>query len=91
MTVNNEEELKEQVKKLQLQLSRSKRDKATLERMIPEGDKMMVFLDKQVQSRDARITIVELQLSKKKTAKEESKKDKEELGLNMMQIKQLQT
>ena len=91
MTVNNEEELKEQVKKLQLQLSRSKRDKATLERMIPEGDKMMVFLDKQVQSRDARITIVELQLSKKKTAKEESKKDKEELGLNMMQIKQLRT
>jgi hypothetical protein len=55
--------------------------------MIQEGDKMMVFLDKQVQSRDARITIVELQLSKKKTAKEESKKDKEELGLNMMQIK----
>ena len=91
MTVNNEEELKEQVKKLQLQLSRGKRDKATLERMIPEGDKMMVFLDKQVQSRDARITIVELQLSKKKTAKEESKKDKEELGLNMMQIKQLRT
>ena len=55
-----------------------------------EGDKRMAFLDKQVQSRDARITIVELQLSKKKIAKKEYEKDKKELGLNMMQIKQLE-
>ena len=45
-----------------------------------EGDKMKAFIDKQVQSRDARITVLELQLSKKKTAKEESEKD-------IMQIK----
>jgi hypothetical protein len=55
--------------------------------MMLEGDKRMAFLDKQVQSRDARITIVELQFSKKKIAKKEYEKDKKELGLNMMQIK----
>jgi hypothetical protein len=41
-------------------LSKRKRDKATLETMMLEGDKRRAFLEKQVPSRDARITVLEL-------------------------------
>jgi hypothetical protein len=47
-----------------------------------EVNKRRAFLDELVQSRDTRITILELQLSNKKAAREESKKEKGELGLN---------
>jgi hypothetical protein len=46
--------LKEQIEKLQIELSKSKRDKTTLETMVLEGDKKRAFLDEQVQSRDAK-------------------------------------
>jgi hypothetical protein len=80
--VNNEKELKEKVEKLEIQLSKSKRDKTTLEIIVLEVNKRRAFLDEQVQSKDTRITILELQLSKKKAAREESKKEKGELGIN---------
>ena len=38
-----------------------------------ERDQSRAFLDKQLQSRDARITMLELQLSKKKDVMEQSK------------------
>jgi hypothetical protein len=80
--VNNEKELKEKVEKLEIKLSKSKRDKTTLEIIVLEVNKRRAFLDEQVQSKDTRITILELQLSKKKAAREESKKEKGELGIN---------
>jgi hypothetical protein len=80
--VNNEKELKEKVEKLEIKLSKSKRDKTTLEIIVLEVNKRRAFLDEQVQSKDTRITILELQLSKKKVAREESKKEKGELGIN---------
>jgi hypothetical protein len=80
--VNNEKELKEKVEKLEIKLSKSKRDKTTLEIIVLEVNKRRAFLDEQVQSRDTRITILELQLSNKKAAREKSKKEKGELGLN---------
>jgi hypothetical protein len=63
--INNDEELKKQVEKLQIELSKSKRDKMALEVMVLERDKGKAFSDKQVQSRDARTTMIELQLGKK--------------------------
>jgi hypothetical protein len=63
--INNDEELRNQVEKLQIELSKSKRDKMALKVMVLEKDKGRAFLDKQVQSRDTRTTMIELQLGKK--------------------------
>jgi hypothetical protein len=57
--------LRNQVEKLQIELSKSKRDKMALKVMVLEKDKGRAFLDEQVQSRDARTTMIELQLGKK--------------------------
>jgi hypothetical protein len=57
--------LRNQVEKLQIELSKSKRDKMALKVMVLEKDKGRAFLDKQVQSRDTRTTMIELQLGKK--------------------------
>jgi hypothetical protein len=64
--VNNEEELRRQVEKLRTELSKSRKDKAMLEEM------MRAFLDEQIQSRDARITKLELKLGEEKIARERS-------------------
>jgi len=66
--VNNEEELIRQVKKLQTELSKSRKDKAMLEEMMLKEDKRRAFLDEQIQSRDARITKFELKLGEEKVA-----------------------
>jgi predicted nucleic acid-binding Zn-ribbon protein len=71
-----------QVEKLQIELGKSKGDKTTLEAMMMEGDKSRVFLNKQLESRDAKIVRMELQLSKEKAAMEESKKERGRLNLN---------
>ena len=63
--INNDEELRNQVEKLQIELSKSKRDKMALKVMVLEKDKGRAFLDKQVQSKDTRTTMIELQLDKK--------------------------
>jgi len=63
--INNDEELRNQVEKLQIELSKSKRDKMALKVMVLEKDKGRAFLDKQVQSKDTRTTMIELQLGKK--------------------------
>jgi chromosome segregation ATPase len=60
-------------------------DKATLETMMMKGDKSRALLNEQLESRDARIMILELQLSKEKAAMEESEKERGRLGLNLMQ------
>ena len=44
--VSNEEDLRRQAEKLQIELSKSRKDKATLEEMMLEQDKMRTFLDK---------------------------------------------
>jgi hypothetical protein len=51
--VNNEEELRRQVEKLWIELSKSRKDKAMLEEMMLKKDKRRAFLDEQIQSRDA--------------------------------------
>jgi len=81
--VKNKKELKEEVEKLEIKLSKSKRDKTTLEIIVLEVNERREFLDEQVQYRDTRITILELQLSKKKRLQEKNlRKRKGEVGLN---------
>jgi hypothetical protein len=83
--VNNEEELKRQVKKLRIELSKSRKDKAMLEEMMLEGDKRRVILDEQIQSRDARITKLELKLGDEKIVREESEKELGGMSLDWIQ------
>ncbi|KAL9376375.1 hypothetical protein Peur_030496 [Populus x canadensis] len=83
--VSNEEDLMEQLERLQIELGKSKGDKAALERMMMEGDKSRVFLNEQLESRDAKIGVLELQLSKGKVVIEESEKERGRLILDWMQ------
>ena len=83
--VNNEEELRRQMEKLQIELSKSRKDKAMLEEMMLEGDKMRAFLDEQKQSRDAGITKLELKLGEEKIARKESEKELGGMSLDSMQ------
>ena len=75
----------EQLERLQIELGKSKGDKAALERMMMEGDKSRVFLNEQLESRDAKIGMLELQLSKGKAIIEESEKEKGKLILDWTQ------
>jgi len=83
--VSNEEDLMEQIERLQIELGKSKGDKAALERMMMEGDKSRVFLNEQLESKDAKIEMLELQLSKGKAVIEESEKERGRLILDLMQ------
>jgi len=83
--VSNEEDLMEQLERLQIELGKSKGDKAALERMMMEGDKSRVFLNEQLESRDTKIVRLELQLSKGKVVIEESEKERGRLILDWMQ------
>jgi predicted nucleic acid-binding Zn-ribbon protein len=73
------------MEKLQIEFSKSKKDKAMLEEMVLEGDKRRAFLDEQIQSRDTRITKLELKLGKEKIAREESEKELGMMSLDWMQ------
>ena len=66
-------------------MSKSRKDKAMLEEMILEGDKRRAFLDKQIQSRDARITKLELKLGEEKIVRKESEKELRGMSLDWMQ------
>jgi hypothetical protein len=83
--VSNEEDLMGQLERLQIELGKSKVDKTTLEMMMMEGDKSRVFLNEQLESRDAKIMMLELQLSKGKAVMEESEKERGTLILDWMQ------
>jgi len=83
--ISNEEDLMEQIERLQKELGKSKGDKAALERMMMEGDKSRVFLNEQLESKDAKIGMLELQLSKGKAVIEESEKERGRLILDLMQ------
>jgi len=63
------------VEKLRIELSKSRKDKATLEEMMLKEDKRRGFLDEQIHSRDARITKLELKLGEEKIARERSEKE----------------
>jgi hypothetical protein len=83
--VSNEKDLMGQLERLQIELGKSKVDKTTLEMMMMEGDKSRVFLNEQLESRDAKIMMLELQLSKGKAIMEESEKERGTLILDWMQ------
>ena len=83
--ISSEEELRRQVATLQIELNKSKKDKTMLEKMMLEGDKRRAFLDEQIQSRDARISKLELKLGEEKIAREESEKELKGLSLDCMQ------
>jgi len=83
--VSNEEDLIEQLERLQIELGKSKEDKAALERMMMEGDKSRVFLNEQLESRDEKIGMLETQLSKGRVVIEESEKERGRLILDWMQ------
>jgi hypothetical protein len=53
--VSNLEDLMEQLEKLQIELGKSKGDKAALEVMMMEGDKSRVFLNEQRKGYDGRV------------------------------------
>ncbi|KAL3611185.1 hypothetical protein D5086_002205 [Populus alba] len=78
-------ELRRQVDKLRIELSKSRKDKATLEGMMLEEDKRRTFLDEQIQSRDAKITKLELKLVEEKIARERSENELKGLSLDWMQ------
>ena len=67
--VDNEEELRRQIKKLQMELSKTRKDKSIMEEMVVEGDKRRAFLDEQIQSKDAKITKLELKLDEEKNVR----------------------
>jgi hypothetical protein len=73
------------VEKLRIELSKSRKDKVMLEEMMLEGGKMRAFLDEQIQSRDARITKLELKLGEEKIARERSEKELKGMSLDWMQ------
>jgi hypothetical protein len=83
--VNNEEELRRQVEKLWIELSKSIKDKAMLQEMMLEGDERRALLNEQIQSRDARITKLELNLGEEKIAREESEKELGGMSLDWIQ------
>jgi chromosome segregation ATPase len=83
--ISSEEELRRQVEKLQIELSKRKKDKTLLDEMMLEGDKRRAFLDEQIQSKDARISKLELKLGEEKIAREESEKELKGLSLDWMQ------
>ena len=56
-----------------------------LEEMMLEGDKRRVILDEQIQSRDARITKLELKLGDEKIVREESEKELGGMSLDWIQ------
>jgi hypothetical protein len=56
-----------------------------LEEMMLEGDKRRAFLDEQIQSRDARITKLELKLGEEKIAREISEKELRGMSLDWIQ------
>ena len=72
------------MEKLQIELSINIKDKTMLEEMVLEGDKR-AFLDEKIQSRDARITKLELKLGKEKIAREESEKELGGMSLDWLQ------
>jgi predicted nucleic acid-binding Zn-ribbon protein len=73
------------VEKLRIELSKSRKDKAMLEEMMLEGDQRRAFLDEQIQSRDARITKLELKLGEEKIAREENEKELGGTSMDWMQ------
>jgi chromosome segregation ATPase len=83
--ISSEEELRRQVEKLQIELSKRKKDKTLLDEMMLEGDKRRAFLDEQIQSKDERISKLELKLGEEKIDREESEKELKGLSLDWMQ------
>ena len=73
------------MEKLQIEFSKSRKDKAMLEEMMINEDKRRAFLDEQIQSRDARITKLELKLGEEKIARERSEKELKGVSLDWMQ------
>ena len=82
--VGNEEELRRQIEKLQIELSKSRKDKAALEEMVSEGDKRRAFLDEQIQSKDVRLTKLELKLGEE-NVRLGMEKELTEMSLKWMQ------
>ena len=52
-----------------MELSKTRKDKSIMEEMVVEGDKRRAFLDEQIQSKDAKITKLELKLDEEKNAR----------------------
>ena len=60
--VDNEKDLRRQVEKLRVEVSKSKKEKAMMEEMVVGGDNKRAFLDEQIQSKDERIAKLESNL-----------------------------
>ena len=50
-------------------MSKSRKDKAIIKEMVLEDDKRRAFLDEQIQSKDAKITKLELKLDEEKNVR----------------------
>ena len=82
---DSEGELKRQIEKLQMELNKTRRDKMIMEEMVLEGDKRRVFLDEQLQSRDARLTKLELKMVEEENVRVGIEKELVEMNRKWMQ------
>ena len=83
--VDNEEELRRQVEKLMVELSKSKKEKAMMEEMVVGGDNKRAFLDEQIQSKDERIAKLESNLFEKESVRLRSEEELTEKSLKLAQ------
>jgi chromosome segregation ATPase len=83
--INNEEELREQLERLQMEVGTSKALKISLEEQILTKEKFRKFTEQQMEEKDNNIIPLEKQLEEEKAAINQIEKEREELETYWMQ------
>jgi len=78
--VNNEEELIEQLGKLQVKLGSSKTSRISLEEQLFTKEKLRKFMEKQIMEKEQRIVSLEMQLKGERIAKKTSQERARRIG-----------
>ena len=68
-----------------MELSKTRKDKSIMEEMVVEGNKRRAFLNEQIQSKDAKITKLELKLDGEKNARLRIEEELKEMNMKWMQ------
>ena len=85
--IDNEKELREQLEKLQVELSTSKTLRISLEEQLLTKEKLRKFMEKQLMEKDKKVVFLKKQLKEEKVARNRSEKERGELGACWMQNK----
>ena len=85
--INNKKELREQLEKLQVELSTSKTLRISLEEQLLTKEKLRKFVEQQLMGKDKKVVFLEKQLKEEKVVRNQSKKKRGELGASWMQTK----